>query len=70
MTDLSDLPIPGVMESLSNDMLYGLKPTAPKSRACRSSIPSLSSSSFQVSSTMIFEIPSGGHNRNIFIDPT
>jgi hypothetical protein len=70
MTDLSDIPVPGVMESLSNDMLYGLKPTAPKSRAYRSSIPSLSSSSFQASSTMIFEIPTGGHNRNIFIDPT
>ena len=57
-TDNSGLNLP-MHTALTSDMMYGLKPSAPKSRSYRQNIAPSNASSFAASSTMIFDIPTG-----------
>ena len=58
MSDPSSIQVP-IGQALTSDMMIGLKPTAPKSRSYRLSIPPLNKSLFNPQDTMIFEIPTG-----------
>ena len=51
-----NLPIP---IGCSNDLILGLKPSAPRSRTQRVTIPSMNKSTFNPQDTIIFEIGSG-----------
>ena len=55
---MSAINIP-VNTALTSDLLYGLKPAAPKSRSYRLNIAPLNKSVFQPLDQMIFEIPTG-----------
>ena len=58
MSDPSAINIP-VNTALTSDLLYGLKPAAPKSRSYRLNIAPLNKSVFQPLDQMIFEVPTG-----------
>lgn len=53
--------------ALTSDLQYTLKPSAPKSRSYRLSVPALNKSTFQANDSMIFEIPVG-RGRNVYLD--
>ena len=58
MSDPSALNIP-TNQALTSDMLYGLKPSAPKSRSYRLNISPINMSVFSPGTQIIFEVPSG-----------
>ncbi len=58
MSDPSAILLP-VHQALTSDMMLGLKPSAPKSRSYRISVPPLNASLFQPGQQMIFELPTG-----------
>ena len=58
MSDPSAINLP-VSQALTSDMLLGLKPSAPKSRAYRLNVAPLNKSVFTGSDQMIFETPCG-----------
>ena len=65
MTDTSNFQVP-LGKSLTSDMMYGLKPSAPKSRSYRMNIPAMNKSTFVGGDQVIFEIPSG--RRGTYLD--
>ena len=65
MTDPSALNIP-INQALTSDMLYGLKPCAPKSRSYRISIAPVNKSTFYGGDQMIIELPTS--RRGCFYD--
>ena len=65
MTDSSTLNLPlGI--ALTSDMQLGLKPSAPKSRSYRISLPPINKSVFAPGDMMIFEIPT--NRRGTWLD--
>jgi hypothetical protein len=58
MSDPSAIQLP-VSQALTSDMLLGLKPSAPKSRSYRISVPPLNKNVFAPGDQMIFELPTG-----------
>ena len=58
MSDPSAMNIP-LHQALTSDMLLGLKPSAPKSRSYRLSVPPINQSVFTPGAQMIFECPTG-----------
>jgi hypothetical protein len=58
MSDPSAIQLP-VHQALTSDMLLGLKPSAPKSRSYRISVPPLNKNVFIPGDQMIFELPTG-----------
>jgi hypothetical protein len=58
MSDPSSIQLP-VNQALTSDLLYGLKPSAPKSRAYKVNIAPVNKSVFVGGDQIIFEIPSG-----------
>ena len=58
MSDPSAIQLP-VNQALTSDMLLGLKPSAPKSRSYRISVPPLNKNVFIPGDQMIFELPTG-----------
>ena len=58
MSDPSAINIP-VNTALTSDLLYGLKPAAPKSRSYRLNIAPLNKSVFQPLDSIVWEIPTG-----------
>lgn len=58
MSDPSAIQLP-VNQALTSDMLLGLKPSAPKSRSYRISVPPLNKNVFAPGDQMIFELPTG-----------
>ena len=67
MTDTSGLQIP-LSKSLTSDMLYALKPSAPRSRSYRLSLPPLNKSIFTSNDQIIFEIQTG--RKGTYLDQT
>ena len=58
MSDPSQIQVP-IGQALTSDMMLGLKPSAPKSRSYRLSLPALNKATFSGGDSMIFEIPCG-----------
>lgn len=58
MSDPSAIQLP-VDQALTSDMLLGLKPSAPKSRSYRISVPPLNKNQFVPGDQVIFELPTG-----------
>ena len=58
MSDPSAIQLP-VNQALTSDMLLGLKPSAPKSRSYRISVPPLNKNVFAPGDQVIFELPTG-----------
>jgi hypothetical protein len=56
MTDTSQFPWP-LEHRLTQDMMYGLKPSALQSRSTRTSVAPLNGSTYTPGSQVIFEIP-------------
>jgi len=67
MTDTSGLEIP-LRKSLTSDMMYGLKPSAPKSRSYRLSLAPLNKSVYTSNDQIIFEAPTG--RKGTYLDQT
>lgn len=67
MSDPSAIQIP-ISTAVSSDLLLGLKPSAPKSRSYRISIPPINKSSFFGQDMIVFELPTG--RRGNFYDPS
>jgi hypothetical protein len=67
MTDPSGMQIP-LNKSLTSDMMLGLKPTAPKSRSYRLSLPAMNKSVFTANDQIVFEIPTG--RKGTWLDQT
>ena len=61
MSDPSAINLP-VSQALTSDLLYGLKPSAPKSRSYRVNIAPLNKSVFSGGDQLVFEIPTGRSN--------
>lgn len=58
MSDPSQINVP-IHMALTSDMNLGLKPSAPKSRSYRLSIPPINATTFQPGSQVIIELPTG-----------
>ena len=58
MSDPSAIQLP-IHQALTSDMMLGLKPSAPKSRSYRISVPPMNGSTFKEMNQMIFELPTG-----------
>ena len=58
MSDASQLHIP-MHTALTSDMMLGLKPSAPRSRSYRLSVPPLNKSIFSAVDQIVFELPTG-----------
>lgn len=58
MSDASQLHIP-MHTALTSDMMLGLKPSAPRSRSYRLSVPPLNKSIFTAVDQIVFELPTG-----------
>ena len=58
MSDPSAIQLP-IHQALTSDMMLGLKPSAPKSRSYRISVPPMNASAFLAGNQMIFELPTG-----------
>jgi hypothetical protein len=67
MSDPSAINLP-VSQALTSDLLYGLKPSAPKSRSYRMNIAPLNKAVFSGNDSIVFEIPTG--RANTYIDNT
>lgn len=65
MSDPSAMNIP-VHTALTSDMLYGLKPSAPKSRSYRISVAPMNKNIFTPGDQMVFELPVG--RRGTYLD--
>jgi hypothetical protein len=68
VTDTSQFPLP-LEHRFTQDMMYGLKPSALQSRSTRMRVAPLNGSTFTPGSQVIFEIPVG-KGRNCFLDQT
>jgi hypothetical protein len=58
MSDPSQINLP-IHTALTSDMMLGLKPSAPKSRSYRLSVPPVNGSTFLGGQQVIFECPTG-----------
>jgi hypothetical protein len=67
MSDPSAIQIP-IQTAVTSDLLLGLKPSAPKSRSYRISIPPINKSVFNQTDMIVFELPTG--RKNNFYDPS
>jgi len=67
MSDPSAIQIP-IQTAVTSDLLLGLKPSAPKSRSYRISIPPINKSVFNGTDMIVFELPTG--RKNNFYDPS
>ena len=61
MSDPSSINLP-IGQALTSDMLYGLKPSAPKSRFYRINVSPLNKSTFVALDQVIIELPTGRKN--------
>lgn len=61
MSEPSAINLP-LGQALTSDMLYGLKPSAPKSRSYRISVAPLNKSVFSPLDQIIIELPTGRKN--------
>ena len=61
MSDPSQINLP-IHTALTSDMMLGLKPSAPKSRSYRLSVPPVNGSTFIGGQQVIFECPTGRRN--------
>ena len=58
MTDSSAIQIP-LGKALTGDMMYGIKPTAPRSRSYKMNLPPMNKNIFVGGDQVVFEIPTG-----------